>query len=117
MDATAELGVQITGIVTGIAALLWFGRKLWRVISWVAKLFQLLDYQLHANGGGSLLDKIDKNAKDVSHLRGMVTDVAGSVDSLADRFDEHLTVQAEANRAMWPAIEAVAEAQPPDSTE
>lgn len=123
-DAIAHLdnwGIWLGGVVTGLIALGWavraIRRGIKRVLSWARKmdaLAELGNAQLSNNHGSSLLDKVERNTRTIDHLEGTVTEMAGTVDTLAQSFDEHLNVQAEANRAMWPAVQAVAEAQPPE---
>lgn len=122
----------ITAVVGGIGALLWFTRRTYRVVKKAAKylialvkkldaLADLADYQLNNNGGGSMIDKIESQGRDIAHLTGTTAEIAGSLEQLSgtvtelsDRFEAHLQTAAEANREMWPAVRAVAEAQPPE---
>ena len=113
-------GVWMAGVVGGLAALGWLARKGYKLVTWIARLFKLLDKQLRRNGGASMFDRVETTASDVAHLKGTVTEIVGTVEQLlatvaelSGRFDAHLQTTAEANREMWPAVRAVAEAQPP----
>ncbi len=118
MNALANLddyGVWIAAVVGGLVALGWLAKKTRQGIreirhftNDIRKVLRVADHQLTNNGGTSLLDKVDRIERNLD----AVTEV---VDGLAERFDDHLTTLAEANRAMWPAVEQIAKSTPPDA--
>lgn len=120
-DQLDEYGLWLAAVAGGMTALGWLTKKAFnggrRAFRWARAFVRKMDalgdvahYQLNNNGGGSLLDKIERTERKVDQLSGTVTELAGS-------FDKHLATQAEANRAMWPAVQAVAEAHPPHNEE
>jgi len=124
-------GLWLAAVVAGLTALGWLCKKAYKGVTSAYKggralvrridaLADIAEYQLNNNGGGSMLDKIERSERATDHLTGTVTELAGvvdrldaKVDSLGDTFESHLATQAEANREMWPAVRAVAEARPP----
>lgn len=126
-----DYGVWVAAVVAGLGAIGWLSRHLMRTYSKTYKWFKetagridgilvVADYQLNNNGGGSLIDKVEK---------GIANDrrIEEKVDAISAQFAEHinaqtdvlqsqsdtLQAQAEAGKALWPAVQAIAEAQPP----
>lgn len=118
LSSADDYSVWIVAVVGGFGALGWLGRKMWRGVratrAFITKASRGLD-QLQNNGGSSIKDSVERIRSDVDGMTSVVDLISEAVDTLTERFETHLTTQAEANRAMWPAVEAVAKSIPPSS--
>lgn len=123
-----SLGLWLAAVVAGLTALGWLARKAYRGVRKAYKagrefarrahaVLEVAEYQLNNNGGGSLLDKIERTERKTDQNTAVLYEVAGTVDKLGTTVDTHLATQAEANRDMWQAIRAVAESRPPNDDE
>lgn len=104
------LGWVYARVRRGLAAVLGWGRE------WAARfnaLDALVTHELQPNSGSSMKDAIDRlEVKQQRHL-----DEAGtafdSIDRRLGALEGSLATAADAQRNLWPAIEAVAKAAPP----
>lgn len=117
-DAAANIddyAIWLTAVVGGLIALGWLVKRVRAKATQVSALLVRIDvavtlaeHELRPNSGSSLYDKIGRISSGVDALWE-------SVDTLSERFESQLATQAEASRAMWPAVEAIANAQPHDT--
>lgn len=106
LSALERWAVFVAAIAAGMVALGAIGKRIrsaWRRLArWVREfirradaLDKLVQHELHPNHGGSLHDKVTHNSQRLTKL------------------EESVTLLADSQRLMWPAIQAVAEAKPP----
>jgi len=110
-----DYAIWLTAVVGGLVALGWLGKRARAKFARMSELLVRIDvavtlaeHELRPNSGSSLYDKIGRISSGVDALWE-------SVDTLSERFESQLATQAEASRAMWPAVEAIANAQPHDT--
>lgn len=106
LSAVERWAVFLAAIAAGVVALGALARRVRsayrRVKGWVREavrradaLDKLVQHELQPNSGGSLHDTVHKNSARLTEL------------------ERHVATMAEAQPAMWHAIEAVANAKPP----
>lgn len=110
LSALERWAIFLAAIAAGLVALGAIAKRIrsaWRRLhAWVRSairradaLDRLVQHELHPNSGGSLHDTVHKTADRV------------------DKLEESMATLAEAQKLMWPAIEAVARAKPPKHEE
>lgn len=93
-------------IAAGAGGLLWIGQQVRRVVRAADVMSALVSRELSHNSGKSMKDDVHGTAVSIARLDDRVSDLYRVLESLA-----------EANHLIWPAIEAVARAQPPKDNE
>lgn len=120
-----EWAIWVAAVSAGLVALAAVARKVraaWRVgvtrwHAWEARfdaLNSLVQHELRPNTGSSLKDAVERvETRQERHLADAAR-VAGQIEQRLGRLEDVMGTAADAQAAMWPAIEAVAKAQPPD---
>lgn len=102
MRAT-DLLSYVAAIAAAGAALGWVVRQVLRLVKAGEALSAVVTRELGHNGGSSIKDDVHGTAINVQHVSDRVDHLYRVLDNLA-----------EANHLIWPAIEAVANARPPE---
>lgn len=119
-----EWALWAAAVVAGLTALGWIGKRAraalrrafatWR--HWESRLDlldRLVTHELQPNTGSSMKDALQRvERRQEQHMREAAL-MALSMESRIREVEHALQATAEAQAAVWPAIQAVAEAEPP----